>query len=273
MVMRALLVLAALVVSAALAPSSTPAQESDEEWLQRCEDDGWDDGRRERFCEVREYGFRPGGATIRIDAGQNGGITVRGWERDSVAVSARVQVQARTMERAREAARSITIEADRDGIRSSAPSTASSTGWAVSYVVYVPRSSALRADTHNGPIGVHDVTGEMTLRAHNGPLSLRGVGGDVRARTTNGPLTVDLDGARWSGAGLDAETQNGPVHLTIPEGYSAELETGTTNGPMRIGFPITIQGRFHKHINTKLGSGGPPVRVITTNGPLVVRRG
>ncbi|HJU90138.1 MAG TPA: hypothetical protein VJ672_12135 [Gemmatimonadaceae bacterium] len=271
--MRSTVVLATLLIGVSLPILPVTAQESDEEWLERCDRNGWDNDRRERFCEIREYGFRPSGSPIQIDAGHNGGIMVRGWNRDSVAVSARIQVEARTMDRAREAARAITIEAGQNGIRANRSDASSSTGWSVTFVVYVPHRTSLRAETYNGPIGVDEVTGDMTLRAHNGPLSLRNIGGDVRARTTNGPLTVDLEGKSWQGAGLDAETQNGPVDLTIPEGYSARLTTGTTNGPMRIGFPVTIQGRFDRRINTTLGEGGPPIRVITTNGPLVVRRG
>lgn len=42
---------------------------------------------------------------------------------------------------------------------------------------------------------------------------------------------------------------------------------------MRIGFPITVQGRLDRRIETDIGKGGPTVRVITTNGPVVIRRG
>jgi len=132
----------------------------------------------------------------------------------------------------------------------------------------------LKLDTNNGPIGVRDVTGRMTLTARNGPVSLSGVGGDVHARTTNGPLDIDLTGARWEGTGLDAETTNGPVNLAIPESYSAQLEFGTVNGPMTVGFPltVTIEGRVGRRIVTKLGAGGAPIRVVTTNGPVEIRR-
>ena len=56
--------------------------------------------------------------------------------------------------------------------------------------------------------------------------------------------------------------------------YNAELETGTVNGPMSIDFPmtVTLQGRIGRSLTTTLGSGGPPVRVTTQNGPLTVRR-
>jgi hypothetical protein len=67
---------------------------------------------------------------------------------------------------------------------------------------------------------------------------------------------------------------NGPIELGIPEGYSAHLEFGTVNGPMTLDFPltVTIQGRVGRRITTVLGKGGPPIRAITTNGPVALRR-
>ncbi len=129
-------------------------------------------------------------------------------------------------------------------------------------------------NTNDGPLGVRDLTGRLGLTAYDGPVSLAGVGGDVRARTTNGPIDIELTGARWEGAGLDAETTNGPVDLAIPESYSARLEFGTVNGPMSVGFPltVTIQGRVGRRITTTLGAGGAPVRAVTTNGPVEIRR-
>jgi DUF4097 and DUF4098 domain-containing protein YvlB len=146
--------------------------------------------------------------------------------------------------------------------------------WGVSFEVRVPLKSNLEVTTRNGPIEVDNVTGTIRVEAENGPIALYGVGGDVRARAQNGPLHVELEGARWEGAGLDAQTVNGPVNLSIPENYSAHLETGTVNGPFDVDFPmtVTIRGRLNR-VSTDLGSGGAPVRVITTNGPVQVRRG
>jgi DUF4097 and DUF4098 domain-containing protein YvlB len=85
---------------------------------------------------------------------------------------------------------------------------------------------------------------------------------------------VKLTGARWEGAGLDAETMNGPADLRIPEDYNAKIDFGTINGPMSVGFPltVTINGRITDRISTTLGTGGAPIRVVTTNGPMTVRR-
>src|SRR5437016_5686504 len=111
----------------------------------------------------------------------------------------------------------------------------------------------------------------------NGAVAIKGWDSDgveVHARTPNGPLDIELTGARWDGLGLDAETTNGPVDLAIPDGYSAQLEFGTVNGPMTVGFPltVTIQGRVGRRITTVLGKGGPTIRAVTANGPVAIRR-
>jgi len=243
-----------------------------EEGFDGCRSGDWGDDGRSRFCETRSTGLAAGGA-ISIDPGGNGGIRVSGWDRDSVAVTAKVQTQAGSDDAARALAGRIRIATTGGAIRADGPATSGRESWSVSFDVLVPRRTDLTAETVNGPISVEDVAGRMDLHAVNGPVHLDAVGGDVRARTTNGPLVVHLTGERWDGAGLDGETSNGPVELTIPGSYAAHLETGTVNGPMNIDFPVTVQGHFDGHrIETDLGGGGPTIRAVTTNGPLTVRR-
>ena len=264
---------ALLMVSGAFAgPLLAQRSRTADDWLSRCRHGEWGDDDRARYCEVRESGFRPGGRAVTVDPGQNGGVRFTGWDRDSIGVSARIQTQAETDEEARALGQQIRIEASDGTIRADGPATRSRSSWSVSFEVSVPRRFDLAAETENGPISVEDVSGRMELRAVNGPVRLEAVAGDVHARTTNGPVVVTLEGERWDGAGLDAETQNGPVVLTLPPRYAARLETGTVNGPMNVDYPITLQGRISfRRITTDIGGGGPPVRVVTTNGPVSVR--
>ena len=270
-----------LAVAALTFPiAAVRAQDTDDEWLDDCRHDSWHDSWRDsrvKHCEIRETGLRGAvrGGALTVDPGMNGGVDIIGWDRDSVSVTARIQVNARTADDAQAIARDIRIEASGRAVRAVGPSPLGRRqSWSVSFIVYVPRRTDLTLATENGPLSVHEVSGQMDLSTHNGPLSLMGVGGDVRARAQNGPLLVKLTGARWDGAGLDAETMNGPAVLKIPEAYNAKLDFGTVNGPMDVGFPltVTINGRVTDRISTTLGTGGPPVRVVTTNGPMSVRR-
>lgn len=256
-----------------LAPSIVSAQRSDDEWLRECEERGGRD-RLERACEVTVQRMASPAGPIRVDPGQNGGVTVEAWTGGDVEVHARIQAKAETEAAAREIARAVRVQAN-GGIRAEGPGRDRHNDWHVSFVVYVPVNSDLDISTHNGPLSVAGVQGQMTLEAHNGPLSLRDAGGDIRARTRNGPISVVLSGDQWQGAGLDAETSNGPISVTVPESYNAQLETGTTNGVFTSDFPLTVtlQGRLHGPINATLGRGGAPIRLVTTNGPLRIRRG
>lgn len=260
------------ILVAALTATAAAAQADPQRWLDRCRHDDWGD--QPRVCEVRETGMRPAGGVLTVDPDQNGGVAVFGWDRDSIAVVAKIQAAARTEAAAQQLADDVRIEAAGRTIRARGSSSGWREHWSVSFDVYVPRQTDLAIETVNGPLEVQEVTGTLRLRAQNGPLSLVAVAGDVNARVQNGPLSVELAGARWQGAGLDAESTNGPVDLAVPERYDAELETGTVNGPMDLAFPltVTVQGRLTHRIRATLGRGGAPIRVVTTNGPLTIRR-
>jgi DUF4097 and DUF4098 domain-containing protein YvlB len=144
----------------------------------------------------------------------------------------------------------------------------------VSYRINVPRQNDLDLRANNGGITLVGVSGNVRFDTTNGGVRLTDVGGRVNGETRNGGLNVTLSGSRWEGEGLDVETSNGGVNLLIPDGYNAELETRTVNGGLRIDFPITVQGELtgSRGLSTTLGSGGPLVRVRTTNGGVTIRR-
>ena len=270
----------ALLSTAALpaGAQSTRIRQSQDtsDWLDDCRHDGrrWsdDDDSRSRHCEVRRTAARAGKALLTIDAGQNGGVSVVGGDVDSVVVVAKITTTGSSDSDAAEIARQVKVAVTPTSITADGPAMGHDRGWWVSFDVTVPRAADVSVETHNGPISLEGMNGRVEAHAVNGPLSVYDMAGDVTGRTQNGPITAELRGKSWNGRGLDLQTQNGPVTLRIADGYNAHLETGTVNGPMRIDFPVTVQGRITKHIALDLGSGGPTVRAVTTNGPVTVRR-
>ncbi len=243
------------------------AAQADQAW---CAEDDWDDDERSGHCEVREMSL-PASGELTVDARPNGGIRVEGWGRNEVLVQAKVTARARSDDRARDLVEAVEIST-RGRVSADGPDTERRESWWVSYRIYVPRGYDLTLRSTNGGIGVDGVRGALALQTTNGGIRLQDVGGDVRARTTNGGLDISLAGRSWQGEGLDAQTTNGGIELGLPEGYGASLEAGTTNGGFSIDFPITVQGRIGRRISTQLGGGGPPIRVVTTNGGVQIRR-
>ena len=62
------------------------------------------------------------------------------------------------------------------------------------------------------------------------------------------------------------------VSLAVPAAYSAHLETGTVNGHISLDFPVTVHGEINRSLSVDLGSGGPTVRAMTTNGGVSIHR-
>ncbi len=237
-----------------------------------CRGDSWYNDKLEGNCEVREQTLAMSGAPIAIDGKQNGGISVKGWDQGQVLVRARVQTGAPTAAEAADLAKQIRIETSGAKIYASGPENRRNYHWDVSYEVFVPRRADLSLETHNGGISISDVNGKIDFNALNGGVVLRKVGGTVRGSTTNGGLVVELSGDRWDGETLDVRTTNGGVILSIPENYSAKLETGTVNGSINVDFPVTVQGKINKELAVNLGSGGATVKAVTTNGGVRVKR-
>jgi hypothetical protein len=269
-----------LTVAALLLGLSSPLSaqrvsfDDDARWLDDCRSGNRTrDDDRGRACELRAVPVRLTGRSIEIDGRQNGSIRVRGWDGDSVRVTARLQANAGSDEDARNLLKEVRIIADGRRVRAEGPSEwRSREGWSASYVVLVPRRFDLSLEAMNGALGVDGVSGRLELQTTNGSVALTDVGGDVRARTQNGSLNVQLAGRSWEGAGLDAETQNGSVRLAVPENFAAQLETGTVNGSIHTDFPVMVQGRISRRLSLPLNGGGKTIRALTTNGTVRISR-
>lgn len=227
---------------------------------------------RASFSELRETTAVATGS-ITVNGGKNGGVRVAGSGRSDILVRACVQTWGATEAAARADAGNIKIDTGSE-IKADGPDESN---WSVSFEVLVPRNTNLKLSAHNGGIAISGVEGDLEFETTNGGVSLSNVAGSVRGRTTNGGVNVALSGNTWRGSGLDVTTSNGGVKLSIPESYSATIETATVNGGFKSDIPAlnvttenVIGERFGRNrgvtISTAINGGGPTVRVVTTNG-------
>lgn len=239
-----------------------------------CDYDNYSYNGKVSFKEAREL-TAAAGSEINVDARRNGGISVKGENRSDVLIRACIQTTGTTEAEAAALAKNIRIET---GSQIRAANESDENNWSVSYEILVPRNSNLNLTAKNGGIAVRSVEGNIEFTTQNGGVSVKDAAGDVKGRTTNGGVSVELSGTNWRGNGLDVETTNGGVHLSIPENFAARIETGTVNG----GFKSEIgalnvsedgngsHGRTKKRISTDLNGGGATVRVVTVNGGIKI---
>jgi hypothetical protein len=225
---------------------------------------------------------------LKVSAPDRGGIRVQPSAQGSYSATICMAVGADSREEGEKLLDRPTIERKDGGLTVNGPDGES---WGAYILLSVPKNvtldlSARNGDltlrdvsgrftlnTTNGPISITNVTGQVSGEAVNGPIEFRGHTGDIHLTAQNGPIEVELDDVSWSGKGLDAATQNGPVMLVAP----SAVRTG-----------VCIQSSQHSPVKWSGPNGSPeelpggerifmlgtePIRVqlSTVNGPIEVK--
>lgn len=223
--------------------------------------------------EIKEQTVSAAPKKLSIDAGVNGGIRVKGWERNEIYIKACVQAFGKDETEALARTAAVRIESEGGIVRAVSPITATdgSYSFGVSYDIRVPVNTDLNLKTHNGGINLAGINGSIEFDLHNGGVILDRIAGRVRGQTVNGSLTFNLSGERWEGDGIDARTTNGSVFINFPENYSARIETETRRGNFYVNLPVEKKRENNYEFNLDLGAGGTIIRAVTTNGQVTIK--
>jgi hypothetical protein len=228
---------------------------------------------RPRHCEVREQSL-PSIGRLSIDAGQNGGATVKGWLRGDVLVRARIDASADTEGAAAIIASRVLIDGSGGQVRGSGPEPSNESSWSITYEIFVPQATDLTLKTHNGGINISDVRGRLAFEGVNGGVRLKRVAGEINGRTVNGGIDVELAGVGFDARQMELSTVNGGVTVTMPPNYSARVQTETGMGRVQSDFPLPPDAgnSRSRRMDFTIGAGGPPIHITTGNGSIHLKR-
>lgn len=148
------------------------------------------------------------------------------------------------------------------------------------------------AQTSNASIEVGSFQGSATLRTSNGRIKAEGVKGafdamtsnasvdatimepadatTVGVRTSNGSVTLAL--MAWKNNPIRVNTSNSSINLRLPDGVNGQLTADTSNGSISSDFELTTNKFGKTHVEARLGSGGPPIELGTSNGSIRLMR-
>jgi hypothetical protein len=228
---------------------------------------------------------------LQIQPHANGGVQVTGWDKDTYSVTA-CKAAAGSGDAAERTLSQVTMSIDNGRISTKGP--ADEEEWTIYLLICAPKSASIEVETTNGPASFYDVDGKLTahtrngpvtlknfsgdaeITAQNGPISLDGNSGNVRVHTENGPISVTLKGKTWSGAGLSADAQNGPLTLLVPMGYESSFVVESTKyAPMSC--QASICDHAHRtwddqHRRIEYGAAPALIHLSTVNGPVAVKQ-
>jgi hypothetical protein len=258
-----------LAISTAGVPLFAQMRDNTEKQL-TCSNGSYSDGAR--HCEIREQTL-PSIGRLTIDAGQNGGTTVKGWLRSDVLVRARVDASGENEAAAAMLASRVMVDGSGGQVRATGPESANNSWWSVSYEIFVPQVTDVTTKTHNGGITISDVRGQLHFDAVNGGVHLARVAGEVTGGTVNGGINVELAGTILDARQMELTTHNGGVTIAMPAQYSARIQAETGMGRIQSDFPMPPDGEGRaRKLDFNVGAGGPPIHITTGNGSIRLKR-
>jgi hypothetical protein len=231
---------------------------------------------------------------IELAGSGNVQIRVRGWARPDYSVEVCKLAVAGTQAEAEQLARSIAVGHAAGRLTYNGPAV-NDGQWSAVFLVHAPKDARVDLETSNGPIEVREIDGDVKLRAANGPVAVRNCGGNVQVNTrngpiaftgdrgdvhlvaNNGPIALHFSAEAWNGAQLEARTINGPMSVSMPEGFrtGVRLET-TSSAPISCASAICRNAAEEEGVNhrtLRMNGGSDTVRLSTENGPVSIHSG
>jgi hypothetical protein len=225
----------------------------------------------------------------------NGSITIRGEDVSTCNVKATIIARAKTKEKAQEIAEKVIIELEPSDNKIVTRVEKPKAVWTQSYNisvnldVTVPNEVNLELTTHNGPIEIENINGEINNKTHNGSIKTTRVSGTIKLKTHNGSITCnEISGKtelRTHNGKVNASysktavpicdismiTHNGGIKFIAPPEFSATVDISSHNGSIESDLPILIKGKISgNNIEGTIGKGEGKLYLRTHNGAIKI---
>ncbi len=216
--------------------------------------------------EQREFAL-DGIKQLRILASEEGGVTVRGWNRPTARLIICRYAAAHSKVQATRLLGSITISHANGEIAASGPPNDINQAWWVNMILYVPRKSSMDIKATNGGVAIRNMAGTITATATSGGISVAQSTGRYKVSTESGGITLD----RITG-NVEATSRIGAIALKLPAADGQAVEAKIAEGGEIIctlrGCEGAQWGTGHKLL--RIGGGTPTIRLFTIAAPILI---
>jgi hypothetical protein len=213
----------------------------------------------------------------------NGKITALPADGTALVVEARKTARAMSDDAAKQLLSSLEIDEQVSGgsvrVESRPPQVHGFSGHEIEWTVKVPKGVVLTLRTRNGGVRLNGLSNEVHAETHNGGIHGQNIDPSIlTASTRNGGIDIGFTRPLEASDAVDAETVNGGVSLSMPEGSKASIESQCRNGGVHVaGLDISqVESMSRKErrrrLSGTLNGGGARVRLTTRNGGIHLSR-
>lgn len=188
--------------------------------------------------EQRRFAY---GGTLTLSGAPAGSITIEGWSRSEVDISAEIQLRADTEADLDLLAAVNTFVLDEDmnhlrvlstgthdrafmkTVAKKFPKTLLGLPWKIDYRIRVPLSLDLDINAGRGPISIAGVEGNIRVSAAESEANLKLSGGTLSATIVVGKLNLSIPTRSWRGNGAELRVAAGELTVELPPGFSGDI--------------------------------------------------
>jgi len=231
------------------------------------------------------------GGTLSVVGAPNGSITIEGWQKNEVEITADIEVQAETEADLALLAQVNTFVLDESfghitiqsvgaydkkylkGVAKNFPKNLLAMPFRIDYKIKVPAYCDLEINGGHGDLNLSNVEGTMRINVLETNAKLNLVGGTITATFGSGTIDVAIPTRGWRGRSADIQLASGMMNVSLPPNLSAEIDAKILrNGQIENSYK-TLKPRDRTKFTTKLiaakaGNGGVNLSFTVGDGTL-----
>src|ERR1041384_3255162 len=235
------------------------------------------------------------GGTVTLIAAPRGSVTVEGWSRNEVEVTANIELKAPTEADLDQLAKVNTFVFDEDlnhisvlttGTHDRAfmkrsnknfPKKLLNLPWKIDYRVRVPINTDLEVNAGHGEVKLSGVEGALRLTATESDTMLALTGGTVSGTVTAGSVTLSIPARSWRGGGAGIRIASGTINVDLQPGFSGDIDADV----LRTGKIVNTYegltsrekpGLTERTVRARAGAAGAYFNFTVGDGTVNIRR-
>jgi hypothetical protein len=242
--------------------------------------------------EQRRLGY---GGTVTIVGAPDGSISIEGWPRNEVSISADIQLRADTEQDLAQlaAVNGFMLDEDANHIRilstgthdkaymraaaKKFPKALLGLPWRIDYKIRVPVSTDLDISAGRGPITLSGVEGDIRLSAAESETKLNLSGGVVAATVAKGSVNLNVSEKSWRRGGADLRVAFGEINVELPAGFNGDIDAEILrSGQIFDGYGALESrekpGITAQKMKARTGSGGAFLQFTVGDGRVNIKK-
>jgi len=242
--------------------------------------------------ETRRFAF---GGTVTLIGAPKGSVTVEGWSRNEVELTADIELKGPTEadldqlalvnsflfdEDLNHISILTTGTHDRIFMKRSAknfPKKLLNLPWKIDYRLRVPANTDLEINAGHGSVKLTGVEGALRVSATESETALTLTGGVVSTTVAAGVVTLTVPSRNWRGSGAEIRIASGTINVDLPPGFSGDIDAEILRtGKIVNGYEGLASrekpGITERTVRARVGSGGPFFKFTVGDGTVNIRK-